>query len=303
MKREKYEEFVELFSTRLEEQLASEGATVNRHKVRKINEQLDGLLIKYPNVPAAPTVYLEGKYEQYMEGRTVERIVADTLRLLKEARPEAPILPELSAEEAKKRLYCAVINRSFNKELLADCPHEDFEDLAVVARFRVSDDSSFLVSSNMCRIFSMSPEEIMRYARINTENDEFILRSISDVIKTLAPAGQGEGVNAEAVPEIAEEDCPIYALTNSRGVDGAAVLLSKSAMKRACECLREEFYILPSSRHEVILVPESSAQDVEILRRMVCEVNACEVSLADRLSDSVYRYSLAEERVVLAGEQ
>ena len=61
-------------------------------------------------------------------------------------------------------------------------------------------------------------------------------------------------------------------------------------IKEASDKLHDNFYILPSSIHEVILVPESSAPPLKDLQEMVKEINATEVSPEDKLSDSVYRY-------------
>ncbi|MCC8028627.1 MAG: DUF5688 family protein [Lachnospiraceae bacterium] len=45
--------------------------------------------------------------------------------------------------------------------------------------------------------------------------------------------------------------------------------------------------MLPCSRHEVILVPESKVSDAKSLQSMVQEVNSTVVSREDRLSDNV----------------
>ncbi len=49
------------------------------------------------------------------------------------------------------------------------------------------------------------------------------------------------------------------------------------------------YLILPSSCHEVIILPDNGV-DTITLRNMVMDVNESQVSIDDRLSDHVYRY-------------
>ena len=83
----------------------------------------------------------------------------------------------------------------------------------------------------------------------------------------------------------------MWVLSNESRVDGAVAITSQETLKAAHEKLGEDFYVLPSSRHEVLLVPQSMVSDVEDLKKMVHEVNATEVSKIDKLSDSVYLFN------------
>jgi hypothetical protein len=63
------------------------------------------------------------------------------------------------------------------------------------------------------------------------------------------------------------------------------------------EELESDFYILPSSLHEIILVLEQDAPAKELLKEMVEDVNQCQVSEEEFLSDNVYFYSREENQV------
>ena len=52
----------------------------------------------------------------------------------------------------------------------------------------------------------------------------------------------------------------------------------------------EDFFIMPSSIHECILVPEREAMDKNGLAQLVYEVNREVLSETDFLSDTVYHY-------------
>lgn len=58
-----------------------------------------------------------------------------------------------------------------------------------------------------------------------------------------------------------------------------------------CEKLECDLYILPSSIHEVILIPAYDHDSYDELTSMVKEVNSTQLSKEEILSDHVYFYS------------
>lgn len=71
-------------------------------------------------------------------------------------------------------------------------------------------------------------------------------------------------------------------------------------MDAICEKIGSNFFILPSSLHEVLIVPASKNMDLSELEDMVREVNATQVAPPDKLSDSVYRYDREHRTIKLA---
>ena len=53
-----------------------------------------------------------------------------------------------------------------------------------------------------------------------------------------------------------------------------------------------DLYVIPSSIHEMLVLPETdtSAEFVDQLAEIVCEVNKTAVKESDRLSNQVYKY-------------
>ena len=58
--------------------------------------------------------------------------------------------------------------------------------------------------------------------------------------------------------------------------------------------------MIPSSIHEILLVPDNGEVQAEGLKEMVQEVNATEVSPEEKLSDNVYHYDSKEHIFELA---
>ena len=59
------------------------------------------------------------------------------------------------------------------------------------------------------------------------------------------------------------------------------------------------FFILPSSVHEVILLPDTGNEDSEDLKKIINAVNTTQVAPEEVLSDTLYRYDRADKRVVM----
>ena len=100
---------------------------------------------------------------------------------------------------------------------------------------------------------------------------------------------------------IGEDDMiPMYVCTNTAKLNGAGVILYQELLQEFADRIGSDFYILPSSIHETLLIPANGDMDLEYLRDMVRTVNRTEVAEDEVLSDSVYRYNRLLDRVELA---
>lgn len=287
-----YEAFVKQFLDELQQNMAAQGVELHRQEVTKNNGVIkDGVAVRYPDSPVAPTVYLDDLYEMYKDGYSVSNLVDTTAANLERHKNMAPEMPVLTAETARENLYCAVVNTADNEEMLKNVPHEKLEDLSVVARFRVGEDGSFLVTNDICKTLQMTSEEVMEAAHANTDRQEYKCQSMGEVMRDLMLKDGMPEEYADELIQMQGEQCPMWVLSNESRVDGAVAIASQETLKAAHEKLGEDFYVLPSSRHEILLVPQSMVTDVEDLKQMVKEVNATEVSKIDKLSDSVYHFN------------
>ena len=90
---------------------------------------------------------------------------------------------------------------------------------------------------------------------------------------------------------------PLYVLTNKEKTQGAAMIARPDIMKEIGDKFGCDYYVLPSSTHEVLVMPVSAGVELEMLSAMVHEVNATEVSPQDKLSDKVQYYDREREQL------
>ena len=86
-------------------------------------------------------------------------------------------------------------------------------------------------------------------------------------------------------------DEPMFVLSCEDKLNGASQILNKDIMKKVVERIGSDFYVLPSSVHELLLVRNDAGVDPAYLRQMVREVNAAEVQESEQLSDNIYTWS------------
>ena len=140
-------------------------------------------------------------------------------------------------------------------------------------------------------VTKLSEESVAAIRKMQQENTEKLLPkrlvSMEDMIYELSEGKQE--------PEYA--GVPMYVLTNSRKSFGAACLLYDGALGECFRRLEESYYLIPSSVHEVILIPASAVADSRELCALVQEMNRTQVRGTEVLSDTVYLYSEETRRL------
>ena len=250
-----------------------------------------------------PQIYLERFFEDYKRGKTMKEILQDVMTTYEEALKN--INPDsLSGiedwEQVKGRLAFRLLSKERNKETLENYVYQEFLDLAAIVTFCAEIDEqgvkAIRVTHDLAERWNVSEEEILQATEENTEA-LFPVR-MEPILDTLCRVAD---ISRDDLPEevLAEEDSPqIMVLTNYLGVNGATVLLYDSLLKQIYEKLGGKFIILPSSIHEVIVMPLASAPPITDSQKMVEQINRSAVKEEEILSDSVYLYD--GEKVILA---
>ena len=166
--------------------------------------------------------------------------------------------------------------------------HEPVEgtDLAVFPRIQLEKDISFKVSGIYLDCIGVTPTEMIAAARENSRK-QYTVRTMAEIMSEIM------GIPAEELPET-----NMVVISNQQNCQGASAITDPETLEKACSMLgTKHIYIIPSSVHELICVPEDSLSPAE-LEAMIKEINEGVVSKADRLSDHPYLYDGTELRSV-----
>lgn len=192
-----------------------------------------------------------------------------------------------------------LINTEKNRVLLNQVPHIPFEDLSIVYRcfFEVTTSGtvSALINNDMAKMWGADTAVLHKcalenYTRLLPIEFSTMLQCLTCILRPCIKNGTDTDEIYPIIPDDASDD-PMYVLTNKMHQWGAALMTCKSLMDEIADFFKEDFYILPSSIHEVILVPESKALMKEEFDHMIQEINQTQVEPQEYLSDHAYHYS------------
>ena len=255
-----------------------------------------GILIEMPGINISPTIYLEEYYESYMAGRQLEQIVEDIVKLYEEIRLDRPWDCEAfrDYEGVKDRIVFKLVNTVKNRKFLSNVPHLAFLDLSIVfyVLVDVSEEgtAAMVINSIHANSWKIQTETLWEDAVKNVRNllpAEFV--TMNHALKALM--GQEDYDSGDLFLEEQQDYDQMYVLSNKFRNYGAACIAYPNVLEMIGQILKKDYYILPSSVHEVIIVPYSEGFVCSKLDKMVQEINSTQVEEEDVLSSHVYLYS------------
>lgn len=249
---------------------------------------MDGLTIRKKGQTVAPTIYLDSYYRDYLAGRSMQNICDRILDCCE----DSSFLNEFDVNfftdyrKIRPTVVYKLIHYEKNRELLERIPHLPFLDLAIVFYCLLTDtpvgNATVLIHNSHMKLWNISCSDLYQDAKRNALRllpAEF--KTMSEIICEIS----------EGQEDTRESDVPMYVLTNIRRVLGAVCILYDGVLDSCASRIGSAYYLLPSSIHEMILIPEEVVLDAKELVSMVREINETQVRSTEVLSDQIYFYS------------
>lgn len=209
-------------------------------------------------------------YIQYMEA--YNKIDEDIVKIVYELH---------DFEQIKKRLRVKVLNTEYSKGYISKYASKEFLDLSMLVYVEVSQNQSITISDEQCKNWSKTFEEILRIAM---QNEKYSLQNIADILNEVGMVDKND-------------ECKMYVMSNNSRMYGAGAIVKADLLKQTAEKLEADLLILPSSIHELIIIPWKEAEKLDDIKVMVREINDNMVSTDEILSYNIYRYSAEENSV------
>lgn len=296
------EDFTENLLKEMKEILGEE-YQINTEDILKNNGvMLCAVTIRRQGEQIAPCIYIDNFYKEYQMGRIkIADIVEEILYLYQENSSGYTFDMDFLQDYNKVRpnLQGRLIHTGKNQKLLEALPHRDFLDLSLIYLLEVPGPRKSIgyvrVSREHLEYWGVDEQCLYEAAIRNiAEPGNEVLQSMGTFLEQMA----GPGIGAGALK------CPAYILTNGNHQNGAVQMLNKQMLKSAAQILDGDFLLLPSSVHELILMPMEQEEDERAQARqfaaMVQEVNDTQVEEDEILSYHVYRYCRETEEIVIA---
>lgn len=271
-----------------------------------------GLAFQKPGERMSPVIYVEPFYQEMCQGKPRDAVMGGIAETVREVMEHSQIsnLPDIeNYENAKEYLEVQIVNTRANRKELTGLAHRENEDLSLlpVLKFRFPEQhvsGTVKVSNELMEQWKVSMDMVMDQAWKNTRQKEPpTLRGLGDVMHETTMENSLEG-NLLAETSPVQEGCRelAYVLSNRSGINGAAYLSSPETMEKICGLFPEGFYLLPSSVHEVLVMPkcaDNPEQDNTPLQlgQLVRDINQTELKREEILSDCIYEYDKESRKI------
>ncbi len=291
-----YQNFLTVLKEEVEKR-TGENYKVRVNDVMKNNGViLNGLTVMGEHCNISPTIYLNSFYEAYESGiMTLGGVVDEVMEVYERNKVTQSVDMNsfMKYECVKDKIVYKLVNAKKNRVLLEDVPYILFHDLAIVFQCLVAEElmgnATVLIHNAHLKLWRIDEKVLYQDAIVNTPSlQPGAIMPMQEIIRQILELD-------ESLP-IEEGRLPMYVLSNTSRIFGASCILYPDVLKNFAKELESDLYILPSSVHEVILLPANEVADAKELEEMVSDINETQLKPEEVLSNSVYYYSRKEDR-------
>lgn len=292
-----YQQFIDALEEEMKGSVGAEIQICVQEALKNNGIRRKGFLMQESGRSVNPTIYLEEYYQQYQTGARLEDITEQIKALYREIQAK-PLTGMAANPEAlydygqiQGRIMFKIINREKNEAFLKTVPYISYLDMAIVFYVLLDVEEAgavtMMVTREHSRIWGKEDVELMMQAKKNAARllpPE--LRTMQSVISEILTGRQEE----------AAEDF-MYVLSNQLRCLGAACILYDGVMEMIGDRIGENYFVIPSSIHEVIIIPESASPEYQGLNEMIREINATQVADEEILGEAAYYYERHQSRL------
>lgn len=304
------ENFVNDVKEKVCSKLKDKHCTVKLNSVVKLNRICKtGITILEDGELAAPTLYFEDFYPLYEHGYSIDEI-ADKMIAVNAAQKNT-IPMEFTKmgnfEYAKDHITLKLIHTQENRAIIDDVPHITYSELGLTIIFEITviDDRTKEVMSariplNIMNEWRTDIDELLKLGKENTLRMMGVyVKEMKEAFGDLAEDG-GVEIDNELYREL-DDMCrmPIYVLTNNYKLYGAVNIFMDGVLRNISAMLEDDICIIPSSMHEVLLVPLRLVDCLDDINAMICEITEEVLQEQDFLSGNCYIYSRQLDKIIM----
>ena len=241
------------------------------------------------DVNISPCIFMEGYFERWKNcrGWSMDRIVDEILETYQQCAIHQNI--DFSwvcqYDMIRQKLRGSLINAERNRKSLETMPHRQILDLCLTYYLEISIDekqpATIPVNNGMMEQWGISEEELYEDMLAGLEREKSVFDNLESMIARM--------MDCEEPQPLAE----MYVLTNQKKLYGAVEMLNTKLLREIAEKMEMDLLILPSSIHELIILPEIGGiegNNITYLANLVQSINDTELMDTEVLSAHVYRF-------------
>jgi len=268
--------------------------------VKNNNVTLKGLVIRTKDTNVAPTIYMETFYKYYEGNGELLKTAMKIKDVYEKSLPPENLDMNFfrDFEMVKDRIVYRLINAEQNKELLKRIPHIRFWDLAICFSYLFSADElgegTILIHHSHTAMWMTDTNALLKLAEENTPR--LLPIQFCEIKNVLEQARVESDFDLDSL-----ESGWMYVLTNTKKIHGATAILYPQTLNEIADMLKKDFFILPSSIHEVLILPVEGEGAPMIQIQEMCNLVACvnqtKLEPDEVLTNNPFYYSYKEKEL------
>jgi len=242
----------------------------------KKNNGVKKLAVTVENVEngIAPVLYVEDFYENEWSVEDAVREFNKIMNSVKETSKDFDWVNNW--EEVKDKIRFKLVHKRNTVPVSTSARARGFSDLIMVPYIRIginNNTGSTVVTEAMMNSWGVTKRKIMDTAIGNTSCR---VRKLSEVL------GEMTGQPEDFFPS------PFIVVTTEDQVYGAAAIIK--AREELSTMFPDGYYVIPSSVHEVLILPKDIDMSTDEINALIDEVNTTQLNSMDVLSNRVYEF-------------
>lgn len=281
-----FEDFTAFVREKVQLIMGADVIVTSKCVLKNNGTRLQGLEFFKETVKISPVIYLEEIYKEYERGRSMADCVREICSLYtanqwEDTKTDKIVDMIYSWEQSRIKIYPILLPYEKNQELLKNAIHKKYLDLALCCCISLEDEKgnrmSIRVSETLLQQWKISEEDLFHQAYENMKNAGYHIINMMEILK-------------ECGFECEMPTANMFVLTNRKQCYGAAGILDIDLLKSFSDRMGRNLFILPSSIHEVILIPDKGCFRESELKEMIMDVNENVLEEEDFLSDHAYYF-------------
>ena len=266
------------------------------------------MTIQQEGEDSAPVFYMRDIYERYLRGTSADDLIDGMIAACRQHAENGWPVQEGwfdSFENVREHIILKAVNYERNSRQLENCPFIRELDLALTFRVLIEKEQfrigTILVNDELMRRWGATDFDLYEAAVENMcRLWKSVLAPIHDMVRELGDEYLVNEYDDFLADNPGALEMPMYVLTNEIRINGAAVLFYTDCLKQFASSMQCDVFVLPSSIHEVLLIPVTGEMTALDMRQVVEMVNHQIVSEEEVLSNHVYRYLYKRNKLIIA---
>lgn len=295
-------EFANKIAKKISEQNEDLITEVYPEVVKNNGTKLTGLTVRRKGVNISPTIYIDTMFNM---GLSVDEAISEVMKTYNDSKDNMgnfDLNAIIDFNIAKNNIIAKVVNKDRNKYIMDSCPYALFGDMIITFAIQVLQDeqniASARITNKLMNDWNIDLSDLLSYAYQNTKKMyKMKITKMQDLLYELL-----QRTNANIDKKMLENTSPdfiMYVVTSENKLNGSYYITDRESLIEVAKYIQsDEFYILPSSIHEFIVIPyDKTVDDADKFLAMVKEVNSTELSLDEILADNVYIFNAKSEEL------